>query len=150
GAVEEMSMIELAVKDVARLLDVQEARLRYWAQTGFVGPSIRREGRFFYSFQDLIGVKAAKELLAHGLPLQTVRKNLDALRAALPSSTRASPPPGPTSACCSNDAAPAARRATASNARWRTIPISPRRSSISPTCSPIWATSSRRSPPTAA
>lgn len=77
-------MSEFSVKDVARLFDVQEARLRYWAQTGFVGPSVRKQGRFFYTFEDLIGVKVAKELLDGGLSLQTVRKNLDALRAALP------------------------------------------------------------------
>jgi tetratricopeptide (TPR) repeat protein len=75
---------EFSVKDVARLFDLQEARLRYWAQTGFVGPSVRKGGRFFYTFQDLIGIKVAKELLDAGLSLQTVRKNLESLRAALP------------------------------------------------------------------
>jgi tetratricopeptide (TPR) repeat protein len=75
---------EFSVKDVARLFELQEARLRYWAQTGFVGPSVRRGGRFYYSFQDLIGVRVAKDLLAKGLSLQTVRRSLEALRAALP------------------------------------------------------------------
>ncbi|MBI4512036.1 MAG: tetratricopeptide repeat protein [Deltaproteobacteria bacterium] len=72
------------VRDVARLFDLQEARLRYWAQTGFVGPSVRRGARAFYSFQDLLSVKVAKDLLDGGMPLQRVRKNLDALRSALP------------------------------------------------------------------
>jgi tetratricopeptide (TPR) repeat protein len=75
---------EFSVKDVARLFELQEARLRYWAQTGFVGPSVRRGGRFFYSFQDLIGVRVAKDLLGMGVWLQTVRRSLEALRAALP------------------------------------------------------------------
>jgi tetratricopeptide (TPR) repeat protein len=73
-----------SVKDVARIFGVAEARLRYWAQTGFVGPSLKQGGKAFYSFEDLIGVKVAKELLDGGLPLQRVRKNLDALRTALP------------------------------------------------------------------
>lgn len=73
-----------SVKDVAKLFSLAEARLRYWAQTGFVGPSVRRGGRAYYTFEDLIGVKVAKELLDGGLPLQRVRRNLDALRAALP------------------------------------------------------------------
>jgi tetratricopeptide (TPR) repeat protein len=73
-----------SVKDVARIFGLQEARLRYWAQTGFVGPSHRGGGRALYTFEDLIGVKVAKELLEGGLPLQRVRKNLDALRTALP------------------------------------------------------------------
>src|SRR5262245_39513821 len=73
-----------SLKDVAELFALQEARLRYWAQTGFVGPSVRRGSRFFYTFEDLIGVKVAKELLDGGLPMQRVRKQLDALRTALP------------------------------------------------------------------
>jgi tetratricopeptide (TPR) repeat protein len=76
---------EYSVKDVARIFGLQEARLRYWAQTGFIGPSLRRRGRFYYTFQDLIGVRLAKELLDKGLTLQRVRRNLDALRSALPS-----------------------------------------------------------------
>ena len=75
---------EYSVKDVAKIFGLQEARLRYWAQTGFVGPSVRRRGRFFYTFRDLIGVRLAKELLDSGLTLQRVRRNLDALRTALP------------------------------------------------------------------
>lgn len=73
-----------SIKEVARLFSLQEARLRYWAQTGFVGPSLRRGGRAYYTFQDLVGVKVAKELIDSGLPLQRVRKNLDALRTSLP------------------------------------------------------------------
>jgi len=73
-----------SIKDVARIFALQESRLRYWMQTGFVGPTVRRGGRFYYRFQDLIAVKAAKDLLAAGLPLQKVRKNLDSLREVLP------------------------------------------------------------------
>jgi tetratricopeptide (TPR) repeat protein len=73
-----------SLKDVARLFGLQEARLRYWAQTGFVGPSVRRGPRAYYTFQDLIGVKVAKELLDGGITLQRVRRSLAALRDALP------------------------------------------------------------------
>ena len=58
--------------------------MRYWAQTGVVGPSERAGGRAVYNFQDLVSVKAAKELLDGGLTLQRARKNLEALRAQLP------------------------------------------------------------------
>jgi tetratricopeptide (TPR) repeat protein len=78
-------MIELySIRDVSRILAVQESRLRYWMQTGFVGPTVRKGGRFYYTFPDLVAVKAAKDLLATGMPLQRVRKNVDALRRALP------------------------------------------------------------------
>jgi tetratricopeptide (TPR) repeat protein len=81
-------MIELySIRDVARILAVQEARLRYWMQTGFVGPTVRKGGRFFYTFCDLVAVKAAKDLQAIGMPLQKIRKNIDALKKALPDET---------------------------------------------------------------
>ncbi len=81
-------MIELySIRDVSRILAVQESRLRYWMQTGFVGPTVRKDKRFYYTFPDLLAVKAAKDLLATGMPLQKVRKNVDALKKALPDDT---------------------------------------------------------------
>jgi len=73
-----------SVRDVARLFDLPEGKLRYWSQTGFLTASARDRGRVYYTFRDLIAVKIAKELLDAGLPLQRVRKSLDALRASLP------------------------------------------------------------------
>ena len=81
-------MIELySIRDVARILAVQESRLRYWTQVGFVGPTVRKGGRFYYTFCDLVAVKAAKDLVTAGLPLQKVRKNVEALRKVLPDGT---------------------------------------------------------------
>lgn len=81
-------MIELySIRDVSRILALQEARLRYWMQTGFVGPTVRKGGRFFYTFCDLLAVKTAKDLIAIGLPMQQVRKNLEALKKTLPDDT---------------------------------------------------------------
>ncbi len=82
-------MTELySIRDVARIFAIQDSRLRYWMQTGFVGPTVRKDKRFYYTFGDLIAVKAAKDLLAAGLSMQAVRKNLASLRAALPGDTR--------------------------------------------------------------
>lgn len=81
-------MIELySIRDVARILALQESRLRYWMQTGFVGPTVRKGGRFYYTFCDLVAVKAAKDLLAAGIPLQKARKAVEGLRKALPGDT---------------------------------------------------------------
>ncbi len=78
-------MIELySIRDVARILAVQESRLRYWQQTGFVGPTVRKGGRFYFTFCDLVAVKAAKDLLAANMPLTRVRRNVEALKKALP------------------------------------------------------------------
>jgi tetratricopeptide (TPR) repeat protein len=73
-----------SAKEVARILDLQESRVRYWAQTGFVGPSGRHDGKPVYTFADLVQLKAAKELVERGLPVQRVRKSLDALRKLAP------------------------------------------------------------------
>ena len=73
-----------SVAEVAKLFDLPESRIRYWSQTGFITPSRRDGSRRFYSFQDLISIKVAKELLDAGLPLQRVRRSLDALRFHLP------------------------------------------------------------------
>ncbi len=72
------------VKDVARIFNITESRIRYWAQTGFINPSVVRKGRRYYTFLDLISIKTAVELLNTGLSLQKVRKNLAALRTMLP------------------------------------------------------------------
>jgi len=72
------------VKDISRLFGLSESRIRYWSQTGFIGPSIRRGNRRFYNFSDLIGIKVARDLLESGMSLQRVRKNLTSLRSLLP------------------------------------------------------------------
>jgi tetratricopeptide (TPR) repeat protein len=71
-------------RDVAEIVGLKESRVRYWAQTGFVGPSQRLRGKAVYSFGDLVGVRTAKELLDRGVTLQHARKSLDALRTQLP------------------------------------------------------------------
>ena len=77
-----------SVKEVARVFNLTQSRLRYWAQTGFLNPSVRKGTRIYYTFTDLIGVKAAKDLLDSGLSLQKVRKNLAELRNILPGEDR--------------------------------------------------------------
>jgi len=54
---------EYTFATVSRILGVPEAKLRYWSQSGFVGPSRRRGARQTFTFQDLVAVRAAKELV---------------------------------------------------------------------------------------
>jgi tetratricopeptide (TPR) repeat protein len=75
-------------RDVARVFGIQESRVLYWVRMGVVGPSVRRGGRGFFTFTDLVSVKAAKELIDRGATLQAVRRNLGALRQQLPSMER--------------------------------------------------------------
>ncbi|MEO8706077.1 MAG: tetratricopeptide repeat protein [Kofleriaceae bacterium] len=94
-------MIELySIRDVARILAVQEARLRYWMQTGFVGPTVRKGGRFYYTFCDLVAVKAAKDLMETGMQLPKVRKNVEALRRLLTDDMH---PTSKLRVCCDGD-----------------------------------------------
>ena len=72
----------------ARILGVAESKLRYWSQSGFVGPSLRQAGRQVYSFQDLVSVRAAKELVERGFQPAAIRKALEQVRTKLPSVDR--------------------------------------------------------------
>lgn len=76
------------VAEVARLFGFNPSRLRYWHRSGLLGPSVRLKGRNYYSFQDLVGVRAAKGLLEQGVPLRQVRRSVQSLREAFPQTTR--------------------------------------------------------------
>ena len=76
------------VAEVARLFGFKPSRLRYWHRSGLLGPSARLAGRNYYTFQDLVSVRAAKGLLEQGVPLQQVRASVDSLREAFPHTTR--------------------------------------------------------------
>ena len=74
-------MIELySIKDAAKIFGQTESRLRYWMQSGFLWPSVRRGGQYFYTFDDLIAVRTGIELLDSGLSVQKVRKAIAELR----------------------------------------------------------------------
>ena len=76
------------VAEVARLFGFKPSRLRYWHRSGLLGPSARLRGRNYYTFQDLVSVRAAKGLLDQGVPLQQVRRSVDSMRKAFPHTTR--------------------------------------------------------------
>ena len=77
-------VVSYSVKDVARIVGLPESRVRYWAQTGFVGPSARLAGKPAYTFQDLLSVKTAKALVDNGISIPKARRSLEALKAQLP------------------------------------------------------------------
>ena len=73
-----------SMRDVAKLFGLSQSRLRYWERSGFIARSIQAGKQRYYSFEDLIGIRAAKELLDSGVALQAVRRSLEALRESLP------------------------------------------------------------------
>ncbi len=75
-------------KEVSRLFDITESRLRYWDRSGFLSPSGHNGRRRCFTFQDLIGVRSVKTLLDHGISLQRTRRILYRLKEAIPKSTQ--------------------------------------------------------------
>ncbi len=69
---------------VAAITSIAESKLRYWAQTGFVGPSVRRGTRQLYTFRDLVCVKAAAELVERGFKTAQIREALLVAQTTLP------------------------------------------------------------------
>jgi DNA-binding transcriptional MerR regulator len=72
------------LKDVAHLFGISETRLRYWERSEFIVRSARIGRRRFYTFQDLITIRAATELLKKGVSLRNVRRSVAALSKSLP------------------------------------------------------------------
>ena len=72
------------LRDAAKLFRLSESRLRYWEKQGFIVRSCEVSGRRYYTFQDLIGIRAARGLLDEGVALRNVHKSLRALRESLP------------------------------------------------------------------
>jgi tetratricopeptide (TPR) repeat protein len=73
-----------SLRDAAKLFRLSESRLRYWEKNGFVVRSGELSGKRYYTFQDLIGLRAAKDLLDEGVAPRSVHKSLRALRESLP------------------------------------------------------------------
>lgn len=73
-------------REVARLFDISEGRLRYWDRSGFLSPTGHKSGRRGYTFQDLIAVRSAKTLIDKGVSLQRARKLLGVIQEKVPRS----------------------------------------------------------------
>jgi DNA-binding transcriptional MerR regulator len=74
--------------EVARLLGVSASRLRSLDETRIVSPSGQRGKRRAYTFQDLIALRATRELLEHRVRLRDVARAIGVLRHVLPRVTR--------------------------------------------------------------
>lgn len=76
------------IDEVAKLFTIRSSRLRYWERSGFLTRSGQAGRHRYYTFQDLIGLRAAKGLLDEGVALRSVRRSVEALRKSLPRVTR--------------------------------------------------------------
>jgi tetratricopeptide (TPR) repeat protein len=75
-------------REVAKLLGVTETRLRSLDRSKVVSPSGQKGKQRAYTFQDLIALRATRELLEHRVRLRDVARAIGALRQALPRVTR--------------------------------------------------------------
>jgi tetratricopeptide (TPR) repeat protein len=75
-------------REVVKLLGVSETRLRSLDRAKVVSPSGHRGKQRAYTFQDLIALRATRELLSHRIRLRDVARAIGALRQALPRVTR--------------------------------------------------------------
>lgn len=74
--------------EVSKLLGLSTGRLRALDKNRVVSPSGRRRGHRAYTFQDLIALRAARDLLAKRVRLREVARAIEGIRAALPRVTR--------------------------------------------------------------
>jgi DNA-binding transcriptional MerR regulator len=75
--------------EVVQIVGVSRRQLQYWAQTDLIRPSAKTPGGHGrYTFEDLVALKAAKRLIDAGVPVQRIRKSIQALLAILPTVRR--------------------------------------------------------------
>lgn len=76
-------------REVVALLGISRRQLQYWAQTDLVVPSGKtRGGHHRYSFEDLVALKATKQLIDAGVSVQKIRKSIATLTDILPTVDR--------------------------------------------------------------
>lgn len=71
-------------REVARILKISPARLRYWERTALVQPSAARGSRPAFAFRDLVRIKSVLGLLERGVPLRRIRRSASDLARRLP------------------------------------------------------------------
>jgi tetratricopeptide (TPR) repeat protein len=71
-------------REVAEVLGVPVSRILGWTRAGLLSPERGPRGGYRYSFQDIVLLKAARELLEQRISPRRVRASLEALREQLP------------------------------------------------------------------
>ncbi len=73
------------VREVADASGIPNSKILSWARAGLLTPVRGEDGAYVFSFQDLVLLRSARELLAADVPPRKVRSALEALRQQLPS-----------------------------------------------------------------
>lgn len=73
-----------STREVAEILGIPASRIRAWARRGLVAPDRGLRNAYVFSFQDIVLLRAAAELIDAEVPPRRVSRALDALREQLP------------------------------------------------------------------
>lgn len=71
-------------REVAEVLGLPTSRILSWTRSGLITPERGPRGSYLYSFQDIVLLRAARELLDTDVPARRVREALEALTEQLP------------------------------------------------------------------
>lgn len=71
-------------REVAEVLGLPGSTILSWTRRGLITPRRGPRGAYVYSFQDIVLLRAARELLDADVPARKVRTALEALRQRLP------------------------------------------------------------------
>ena len=77
-------MKSYSTADVARLLGLKPAQARSYARAGFLRPARGPRNTYRFSFQDVVLLRAAKELMDARVPSRRIRRALRSLARTLP------------------------------------------------------------------
>ncbi|MDX1492975.1 MAG: helix-turn-helix domain-containing protein, partial [Longimicrobiales bacterium] len=71
-------------REVAEVLGLPTSRILAWTRRGLISPTRGPRGSYVYSFQDIVLLRTARELLDADVPARRVSDALEALREQLP------------------------------------------------------------------
>ncbi|MCI0604661.1 tetratricopeptide repeat protein [bacterium] len=77
-------MDSFTLNQASKMLDISPRRLRHWEKIQFVSRSIKNEEGSFYSFQDLVSLRAAAALISGGISLQQVIRSIELIKKKFP------------------------------------------------------------------
>jgi tetratricopeptide (TPR) repeat protein len=77
-------MTRFTTHEVAKALGLSDSRIRTCARAALLSPPRGRHGRLQWSFQDLLLLRTAKELLDARIPARRIRRMIASLRRQLP------------------------------------------------------------------
>ena len=71
-------------REVAEVLGLPTSKIRGWTRSGLLTPQRGPRGTYLYSFQDIVLLRTARELLDEDVPARRVKSALESLRKQLP------------------------------------------------------------------